>query len=77
MCLSDFVWSLATEVRSTSAEFEKRYKELMKLRVHCKKAADAYEKKRQAHNAMQEHYNGIRSQLHMIKLKLQEVRWCL
>jgi len=66
-------WLVFSEVRSTSAEFEKRYKELLKLRMHYKKAKDTYEKKLQAHNVLQEHRNEMRGQLQKMKFKLQEV----
>lgn len=66
-------WFLYAEVRSTSAEFEKRYKELMKQRMHYKKATDNYEKKLQAHNLLQEHHNEMGSQLQKMKFKLEEV----
>ena len=67
-------WPLHVEVRSTTPEFDKRYKELVKLRLNFKKATESYEKKIEMYNDAKSHHNEVRSQLHMMKLKLQEVR---
>eukprot|EP00602_Paraphysomonas_sp_CaronLab_P002074 CAMPEP_0185023812 /NCGR_PEP_ID=MMETSP1103-20130426/6432_1 /TAXON_ID=36769 /ORGANISM="Paraphysomonas bandaiensis, Strain Caron Lab Isolate" /LENGTH=425 /DNA_ID=CAMNT_0027556569 /DNA_START=33 /DNA_END=1310 /DNA_ORIENTATION=+ len=61
------------EVRSTTPEFDKRYKELVKLRLNFKKATESYEKKIEMYNDAKSHHNEVRSQLHMMKLKLQEI----
>jgi ribosomal protein S17 len=61
------------EVKSTGPEFDKKYKELVKLRVSYKKASDIYDKKLQQHNEALVHHEKAHAELHHMKLKLQEV----
>lgn len=64
---------LALEVKSTGPEFEKKYKELVKVRQNYKKSCEVYEKKLQQYNEVIAHHDKIRNELYLMKMKLQEV----
>lgn len=61
------------EVKSSSQEFEKKYKELIKVRTNYKKAVESYEKKLQQQNEIIVLHEKLRTELYHMKNKLQEV----
>jgi hypothetical protein len=62
-----------TEIKSTGTEFEKKYKELVKLRQNYRKSYEVYDKKLQQYNDVLAHHEKIRTEMYHMKLKLQEV----
>jgi hypothetical protein len=70
----DFITeSIFVEIKSTTPEFEKKYKELTKIRQNYKKSSEVYEKKLQQYNEILAHHEKIRMELYHMKLKLQEI----
>jgi hypothetical protein len=62
------------EIKSSSADFDKRYKELTKLRVNFRRARETYEKKMLVYNDTIAQRQEVISQLILMKAKLQEVK---
>lgn len=71
--ISQFSIDRSVEVKSSGPEFEKKYKELVKVRQNYKKSCDVYEKKLQQYNEVVAHHEKIRNEMYHMKVKLQEV----
>lgn len=62
------------EIQSSSPEFTKGYKELVKVRANLKKAEESYDKKMLAHDNSLASFCIVEEDMQALKEKLEEVR---